>query len=275
MELSTSVDKAIDVLFHLHVTRSPVGVTDLGRALGLPKSSAHRLLAALGRRGLVDRDDRGRYRPGIGLLALGLGVLDAEPIVAAARPVLEAGARDLGETHFLVAARGGRLLVLDKAEGSGFLRASPQVGSSVPAHATAAGKLQLAFAPEDLEPAALEPFTSRTLTDPADLARELERVRTAGYAANRDEWINGLSVVAAPVFHIGALAGCLAVAASTPHMDDLVADQSGRDVAARIREAANAVAARLAGYGAGALEPGGFEPGGLEPRVSRPVRNPR
>lgn len=116
-----------------------MGVTDLGRALGLPKSSAHRLLAALAKRGLVDRDDRDRYRPGIALLALGLGVLDSEPIVAAARQVLEAGARDLGETHFLVGARGGRLLVLDKAEGSGFLRASPQVGSSVPVHATAVG----------------------------------------------------------------------------------------------------------------------------------------
>ena len=120
-------------------------MTAIGRALGLPKSSAHRLLAALGRRGLVESDERGRYRPGIGLVALGLGALESEPIVVAARPVLEDAAQALGETFFLVAARAGRLVVLDKAEGTGFLRAAPRVGSSVPVHATAVGKLFLAF----------------------------------------------------------------------------------------------------------------------------------
>lgn len=249
MEASTTVEKAVDVLFHLHVTPRPVGVTDLGRALGLPKSSAHRLLAALAKRGLVDRDDRGRYRPGIALLALGLGVLDSEPIVAAARQVLEAGARDLGETHFLVGARGGRLLVLDKAEGSGFLRASPQVGSSVPVHATAVGKLQLAFAPEDLEPFDREAFTGQTLVDPLDLEREVERTRVTGVAANRGEWIPGLSVVAAPVFHAGVLAGCVAIAASSPRLDALDAELGPNGVVDRMRAAAEAVAARLGGLG--------------------------
>ena len=112
-------------------------MTAIGRALGLPKSSAHRLLTALSRRGLVEQDGRGRYRPGIGLVALGLGALEREPVVVAARPVLEQEAGALGETFFLVAARAGRLVVLDKAEGNGFLRAAPRVGSSVPVHATA------------------------------------------------------------------------------------------------------------------------------------------
>ena len=108
------------------------------------------MLRSLGRRGLVERDERGRYRAGIGLLALGLGVVDREPIVAAARPVLEDRALALGETFFLVVARAGELVVLDKAEGTGFLRAAPQVGSRVPVHATAAGKLYLAFAPDQV-----------------------------------------------------------------------------------------------------------------------------
>ena len=113
-----------------------------------PKSTTHRLLAALGRRALVERDPGGRYRPGARLLALGLGVLEREPVVAAARPVLEAEAEALGETLFLAAARAGRIVVLDKAEGTGLLRAAPRVGSEVPVHATAIGKLYLAFAPE-------------------------------------------------------------------------------------------------------------------------------
>ena len=60
-------------------------------------------------------------------MALGLGVLDREPVVAAARPELEAEARASGETLFLAAARGGRIAVLDKVEGTGFLCAAPTV----------------------------------------------------------------------------------------------------------------------------------------------------
>ena len=89
MKAQSTVEKAVDVLFHLHTEPRACGVTAIGRALGLSKSGTHRLLTALSRRGLVEKDDRGRYRPGIGLVALGVGALDREPVVAAARPVLE------------------------------------------------------------------------------------------------------------------------------------------------------------------------------------------
>ena len=54
-----SIDKAIDVLFHLHATGEPQGVTAVSRALGLPKSSVHRMLSVLARRGLVEQDAAG------------------------------------------------------------------------------------------------------------------------------------------------------------------------------------------------------------------------
>jgi DNA-binding IclR family transcriptional regulator len=246
MEALTTVDKAVDVLFHLHREPAGQGVTSIGRALGLPKSSAHRLLAALSRRGLVEQDGRGRYRPGIGLIALGLGALDREPAVVAARPILEAEAAAIGETVFLVAARAGRLIVLDKVEGSGFLRAAPQIGSTVPAHATAVGKLYLAFGEGAIESpdGALEPFTDRTLCDEAALARAVARVAEQGHASNRDEWVLGLSVVAAPVFAAaGALAAAIAIATPTPRLELLGADT----LAERAVAAARRVSNRLAG----------------------------
>ena len=94
MEQLTSVEKAVDVLFHLHREATAQGVTAVGRALGLPKSSAHRLLASLCRRGLVERDASGCYRPGSALAALALGALERE--AAAARPVIEEQARGGG-----------------------------------------------------------------------------------------------------------------------------------------------------------------------------------
>lgn len=246
MEAAGTVEKAIDVLFHLHGSAAAQGVTAIGRSLGLPKSSAHRLLASLSRGGLVEQDAAGRYRPGIGLVALGVGALDREPIVAAARPILEAEAHAIGETVFLVCARAGRLLVLDKAEGPGFLRAAPRVGSAVPAHATAVGKLYLAFAAAALQPSDdLEAFSSSTLTDAAALEAEISAVRARGYATNCNEWIAGMSVVAAPIAASaeGALDGALAVAAPSPRMDSLGLET----VARRATAAAARVAARLSG----------------------------
>ena len=126
---SGTVDKALDLLLHLHAADSARGLTEIARSLELPKSTAHRLLQALVRRGLVEQADRGRYQPGIALVALGLGVLDREPVVLAARPILETQARELGHTLFLATARAGRILVLDKEEGLGFrLARMPIVG---------------------------------------------------------------------------------------------------------------------------------------------------
>jgi DNA-binding IclR family transcriptional regulator len=238
-----TVDKAIDILLALASAPAAQGVTALGRSLNQPKSSTHRLLATLTRRGLVERDEGGRYRPGMALVALGVGALERDPLWVAARPVLEEEARSLGETVFLVAARAGRLVVLDKVEGTGFLRAAPQVGSDVPVHATAVGKLFLAFAPDRVAPDPDRPrFTDRTLSK-RDLAAAVAEARERACAENRDEWIEGLSVVAAPITCRGDLHGALAVAASTPRLREL-----GTERVIRCAQAAAArVGARLEG----------------------------
>jgi len=241
---SGTVEKAVDVLFHLHAEPEPQGVTAVGRALGLPKSSAHRLLRSLGRRGLVERDAGGRYRPGIGLVALGVGILEGEPVVEAARPVLEREAAAQGETLFLAAARAGHVYVLAKAEGPAFLRAAPQVGSTVPTHATAVGKLYLAHAPDEVETADAVPerFTPRTLRGRA-LARAVGEARERGWAENRDEWTPGLAALAAPVFLGARLVAAVALAAPSARLDP----SRIAPVAARVVAAADAVAGRLAG----------------------------
>jgi DNA-binding IclR family transcriptional regulator len=235
---AATVEKAIDVLFHLHDRREPWGVSDLGRALNLPKSSVHRLLVSLRRRGLVESDERGRYRPGIALLALGLGVLEREPLVAAARAVLEDAAAQLDETFFLVAARGGKLTVLDKVEGTGFLRAAPRVGVAIPARLTAVGKLYLTHAPEALvgEDASESQNVER-------LERETALVKRRGYAENLGEWLEGLAVFAAPVFVHGRMVGAIATALPTQRLQRV----DKKVVIERVIAAAERVGDRLDG----------------------------
>jgi DNA-binding IclR family transcriptional regulator len=243
----TAIDKALDVLFHLHASPLALGVSELGRSLHLPRSSAHRLLSSLKRRALVEQDEAGRYRPGVGLIALASGVLERDPLVAAARPVMEASAESLGDTFFLVAARGGRILVLDKAEGTGVLRASPRLGSTVPLHATAVGKLYLAHAPEQVWSAegqdARERFTAQTLADDEALRAEAQAAAARGYATNRQEWIAGLYVVAAPIAVASRMLGAVCAALPTTRMLEL----AEADVAARVMDAAAQIARRLRG----------------------------
>jgi DNA-binding IclR family transcriptional regulator len=247
LESLGTVEKALDVLFHLHAEGAPRGVTDIGRALGLPKSTAHRLVTALGRRGLVEADGVGRYRPGTALVSLGLGVLDREPVVALARPVLEREAEESGETLFLAGARAGHLLVLDKVEGTGFLRAAPRIGSEVPLHATAVGKLHLAFAPDRVRAEdPLPRFTPRTRTTQAALERECARTRRRGWAENREEWQPGLAVVAAPVLVGERLEATLALAAPAVRLPS----ERAPSMARRLRAAAGEIAARMGGAGA-------------------------
>lgn len=252
LESNSSLDRAIDLLFHVHASDAPQGVTAIGRSLGLPKSSVHRLASGLVDRTLLERDERGRLRPGAGLIALGLGSLGRDPVVAVARPVLEAEAAALGETTFLVGARAGRLIVLDKVEGAGFLRAAPTVGEPVPVRATAVGKLFRAFAEDALlgdgdgadadDASRSSGFTDRTLDAPA-FEDAVARARRDGLAENHGEWIAGLSVVAAPVFGAGeALAAAFAVAGTTEGIRRL-----GTDCRTRARAAGEAIGARLRG----------------------------
>ena len=243
LEQSTAVDKALDVLFYLHEERDARGVSDVGRALAIPKSTAHRLLSALRRRALVEQDASGRYRPGVGVLTLAGGLLDREPLVAAAHGLLEKEAAEFGETFFLVAARAGRLLVLEKAEGTGVLRVSPAIGSEVPARATAVGKLYMAHGPHQLAIEEPTRFTEHTIVDARRLAMEVQAARLDGYALNRQEWIEGLAVVAAPILVGGCIRGAVCTAMSDNRFDSVDTDE----VARRVMRAAARIASRMEG----------------------------
>ena len=237
----STIDKALDALFLLGAQPGALRLAEVARTLGMPRSSAHRVLAPLVRRGLVERNDAGHYQAGLGLMTLGLGVAGREPLALAARPVLEAAASELGETFFLVVARGGFLVVLEKAEGDGFLRAAPRLGAQVPVHATAVGKLYLAHVPAQVTATTLTAYTPGTLTEPTALAAAVARARADGYAVNDEEWQAGLGVVAAPVMVGGALVGAIAVAMVAPRLHALGTAAAAR----RVIHAATGVALRL------------------------------
>jgi len=241
----TTIEKATDVLFFLHSQPDACGVTTVARELGVPKTSAHRLLRSLTHRNLVERDDAGRYRLGFGLALLGLGAAGRDPLLHLARPTLESAARELGETFFLVCLRGGELTVVDKVEGRGFIRAAPEVGSTVPVHATAVGKSFAAHLPElaALDPSRLEAYTKRTVTRVSEWRRQVALSRAAGYAVSHDEWMEGLSAVAAPILSHGRVVASIAAALVSSRVHQI----GEQRVAQTTVEAARSVSERLRG----------------------------
>jgi DNA-binding IclR family transcriptional regulator len=115
----------------------------------------------------------------------------------------------------------------------------------VPVHATAVGKLYLAFAPQQvaLPSGALPRFTPRTLANRRALEKAVDAARAQGFAENRDEWIPGMAVLAAPILARGELRGALVVAAPSARMDELGRAPTAR----RMRAAAARIGARLEG----------------------------
>ncbi|WP_434045042.1 MULTISPECIES: IclR family transcriptional regulator [Sorangium] len=231
MERSGTVDKAVRALEALRESGGSASLAELAARLGMPKATLHRLLASLAAHALVEQDGEGRYRLGVGLIRLGLGAQGLDPVARVARPELERAARAFGETFFLVAARAGRLVVLDKAEGTGLLRAAPTVGAEVPVDLTASGRLYLAHAPE--------------LVGAPPAGPAAQRAARRGYDVNEGEWIDGLTVIAAPVLARGSLHGCIACAAAAQSLRGDRLDAAVRHT----REVAERVARALQGEG--------------------------
>lgn len=217
----SSINKALDALYALNEQARPLRLSELASLLAMPRSSTHRVLVPLVKRGLVERDSEGRYCTGIGLIALGLGAATREPLAMIAKPHLETAAADLDETFFLVVARAGQLIVLEKAEGNGFVRAAPQLGATLPIHATAVGKLFLAYSPDSVRLETLPRFTAQTLTSKKKLKAAVEQAQQDGFAVNAEEWQPGLCVVAAPILLRQRLLGCVALALVTSRYESL------------------------------------------------------
>lgn len=200
-----SVDRAIAILKTFTHEESVLGVTEISQRNGLHKSTAHRLIAALEREGLLSQDPgTGRYRLGLSLLTLAGRVQVHEELQGIARPKLQDLAQRTRETANLSVLDGGEAIIVERVLAPGRQMLSFEwVGRRAHVHAVSTGKVLLAFLPEDegskLMEGPLPSFTPATLTDRAALKKELNRVRRRGYATDIEELEEGLSGVAAPV----------------------------------------------------------------------------
>jgi DNA-binding IclR family transcriptional regulator len=178
-----------------------LGTNELARRIGVNPSTASRLLATLEASRLVERvPGSGRYRLGLRLLELGNAALTRLDVREVARPHLEALVEETGETATLSAPGERDAVTVDFAQSGSSVQSVARLGRPSVAHATAAGKVLLAFAGVPLPSGPLERFTRRTVTDRVKLAAEVERVLRQGWAEAAGERETDLNALAAPVF---------------------------------------------------------------------------
>ncbi len=198
-----SVDRAAAIL-EILARDGEAGVTEVARELGVHKSTASRLLAALDRRELVTQDvARGKFRLGAGIVRLAGAASRRLDMVQESRPVCRALAQEVGETVNLAILSGRDALYLDQVAGPAALSPHNWAGQRIPLHATSDGKVLLAYLPEaDLAECLTPPlarFTDRTITDAEDFRRLLADVRRQGFATAVEELEAGLTAIAVPV----------------------------------------------------------------------------
>ncbi|MFF9031439.1 IclR family transcriptional regulator [Streptomyces iakyrus] len=184
----------------------PVTVGELTKLFGLPKSTVQRTLVTLAEAGWLraNRRDTTRWEIGARVLAVRPAALQGSSLLTAAHEPMVRLRDALNETiHLSVPDALQCMVVVDRVDSDHPVRTFHTIGDTSPLHATAVGRAVLAHLPkqdvEELIAQGLERFTDTTPADPDELRAELDRIRTDGYAVNRNQYRPGVCAIAAPV----------------------------------------------------------------------------
>ncbi|WP_255197799.1 IclR family transcriptional regulator [Halorarius litoreus] len=198
-------------------------VTELADHLDIGKSTVHRHLSTLEAHEYVVKEGD-EYHLGLRLLGLGEYVRERSPVYAMARPIVDQLAEETEERALFMTEEHGRAIYLYRGVGAHAVRTNSTTGTRRYLHTIAGGKAMLAHLPEERVDAIIDRWglpaeTENTVTDREALAAELERIRERGVAFNREECIQGLQAVAAPVLGPdGSVVGALSVSGPTHRM---------------------------------------------------------
>jgi DNA-binding IclR family transcriptional regulator len=178
-------------------------VAELAGELGLPKGTVHGILRTLQQVGFVEQDsESGKYQLGAALLHMGSSYLDGNELRTRALNWADALAARSGESVRIGTLHESQVLIVHHVFRPDDSRQALEVGSLLPAHATALGKALLAhhrYVAGDVARVELQTFTAATITDAYRLRRELDQVSEKGWASDHGELFHGVASIAAPI----------------------------------------------------------------------------
>lgn len=215
-----SIDRAADLIARVVRGDGPVTAASLADAAGLARSTTSRLLAALERADLLARDDGGAWAPGP-LFDLYATRRSGDGVLAeVAGPAMRELGEQTGETVNLGVPRRGTVVQVAQVDSAYYLGSRDWVGTDVPAHCSALGKVLYAYGALPVPTGHLDGPTAVAVASGAALAAQLAGVRRAGYATTVDELEPGLTGIAAPVRMRGVVVAALGVSGPTSRLAD-------------------------------------------------------
>lgn len=227
-ELIQSVVMTGQIIEALAAAGQPMRLTALANQLGEPKAKMHRHLSTLKHLGFVDQDAKTEtYRLGLKIVHIGQAAADQFDLRRLAEPYMTR-LRDLTrQTVVLSTPASGDAIINAVVDSPNLVTISVRLGYRLPAHASAQGRLNLAFGPAATQQRVLsrklQPFTPRTLTDPTKLRDRLAQIRQQLFDVSMDETLLGISAVAAPILNFdNELVGAIAVVGTTQYVHEPV-----------------------------------------------------
>lgn len=241
-----TVVRSMDLL-NLFLTNTKLGINDMVRLSGIPKTSVLRMVGSLEDMGFLHKDKDGQYS--LGLLFLQFGNLVAErlDIRHVALSVMQKLRDDIKEAVHLILRDGKESIYIEKLDTDHPVRLFTKIGRKAPLYAGASSRIFLAFMPEEereeyLNEVELLPIGSGTITSKEKLREILENTRTTGYSFSRSELENYTAELSAPIFdHTGHIAAGLSIAG----LDVRFGDGHMPGLISKIKQAANEISQKL------------------------------
>ena len=245
-----SIGRAFAILEEVARNRDGIALADLSKRVGLHNSTTFHLVKTMVSLGYIRQiKESKRYRIGRPLFALAASALDEMEMVSMATPVLDDLSRETGESSHFATRMSDAVVVMARTPGPGAFQLTDRVGVVRPAYCTALGKVILAALRPDqldryLDRIELKALTSRTITSPQRLRRELQDVRRAGIAFDDGEFNNEVRCAAMPVYDFsGQVVGAIGISGPVWRLSIQALQNKARDLSEAAKQLSEAFGA--------------------------------
>ena len=226
---SKTLVRGLSILNACSGSRSGLTLVEIAEATDLAPSTVHRLLATLEALSFLSvTTDTGRWRIGVAGFRMANAFVRSRAYVTQLRPVMTALSDQTGETVNLAILSGHKALFVSQIESANMMRMVAPLGSLSPLHASGAGKALLAALDQDERVVLMEQITYEAMTDKthqsqASLEAEIQLIIAEGRSFDREEHVDGMQCVAAPVFNeLGSPICTLSISGPSIRISDAV-----------------------------------------------------